>query len=97
MVIDRRRVYIGSMNFDPRSTSLSSEMAVIVDSPALGEALTRLIERDLQPENSWRVGVAADGSLHWSNDRETVTLQPARNLWQRIEDVIFMAFPRDLY
>jgi hypothetical protein len=26
-----------------------------------------------------------------------LTTQPARNFWQRIEDVIFMAFPRDLY
>jgi hypothetical protein len=25
------------------------------------------------------------------------TRQPARNFWQRVEDVIFMAFPRDLY
>ena len=39
----------------------------------------------------------ADGSLTWSHDREAVTRQFARNWWQRVQDVFFMAFPRDLY
>jgi len=97
MVIDRERVYIGSMNFDPRSATINSEMGVIVESRGLAEALARIVERNLRPENSWRVEVGADGKLVWINDRETVTSQPARSFWQRVEDVVFMAFPRDLY
>jgi cardiolipin synthase C len=97
MVIDRRRVYIGSMNFDPRSANLNTEMGVIVESPALAEALAALIERDLRPANSWRVAVDESGRLTWSNDRETVYLQPARSWWQRVEDLFFMAFPENLY
>jgi putative cardiolipin synthase len=97
MVVDRRRVYIGSMNFDPRSAAINSEMGVIIDSPGLAEALAKLIERELLPANSWRVEIDDTGRVVWINDRETVTRQPARSGWQRIEDVIFMAFPRDLY
>jgi len=97
MVVDRRRVYIGSMNFDPRSAFINTEMGLIVDSAGLAGALAALIERDIQPANSWRVELDDAGELRWTNDRETVTRQPARNWWQRVEDVIFMMFPKELY
>ena len=97
MVVDRQRVYIGSMNFDPRSAFINTEMGLIVDSAGLAGALAALIERDMNPANSWRVQLDAAGGLRWTNDRETVTRQPARNWWQRVEDVFFMMFPKELY
>jgi putative cardiolipin synthase len=39
MVIDRERAFVGSMNLDPRSEILNSEMGVIIDSPPLARAL----------------------------------------------------------
>jgi putative cardiolipin synthase len=97
MVIDRERVFVGSMNFDPRSAQLNTEMGLFVESPALAQALAAVIERDMQPANSWRVEIGADGRPTWTNDRETVSTQPARNTWQRVEDLFFMLFPRTLY
>lgn len=97
MAIDRDRVYIGSMNFDPRSAIYNTEMGVFIESRELGEALAGLIERDLQPVNSWRVELDSDGGLRWVDDKETVTSQPARNWWQRVEDVFFMMFPKEYY
>ena len=97
MVIDRERVFIGSMNLDPRSWDINSEMGVIVDSPDLAEALARAMERDMEPENAWRVTLDAGGQVQWSAGEKVLTSQPARTFWQRVQDVIFMAFPRDLY
>jgi putative cardiolipin synthase len=97
MVTDRTRCFIGSMNLDPRSAAINSEMGVIVDSPALCGELARLIERDIGPANAWRVELDASGNLRWTNDRETVTTQPARSWWQRVEDVVFMMFPKEYY
>ena len=54
MVIDGRKVFIGTFNLDPRSANLNTEVGVLVDSPELGEQLTQSIERDILPENSWR-------------------------------------------
>jgi putative cardiolipin synthase len=85
------------MNYDPRSGQINTEMGVFVESPGLAEALAKLIERDMEPANSWRVELVADGELRWVNDKEVVTSQPARSWWQRVEDVIFMAFPKNLY
>lgn len=97
MVIDRQRVFIGSMNLDPRSWAINSEMGVVIDSPGLAAQLAAIMERDMRPENAWKVTLAPDGSLRWRAGEMDLTSQPARNFWQRIEDVIFMAFPADLY
>ncbi|MGI9262210.1 MAG: phospholipase D-like domain-containing protein [Woeseiaceae bacterium] len=54
MVIDDTRIFIGTFNLDPRSANLNTEVGVLIDSPELGAQLTRSIERDIRPENSWR-------------------------------------------
>jgi hypothetical protein len=35
--------------------------------------------------------------LRWIDDKEVVTSQPARDWWRRVQDVIFMAFPKEVY
>jgi len=97
MVIDRQRSYIGSMNFDPRSAAINTEMGAVIDSSGLAEQLAHLLKRDMQPENSWRVQLTDGGKLQWVSSDAVVTRQPARNWWQRVEDVFFMMFPADLY
>ncbi len=97
MVIDRQRVFIGSMNLDPRSWGINSEMGVIVESEGLARALAAAMDRDMRPENAWHVTLGPDGALRWTSGDVVLTTQPARSFWQRVQDVIFMAFPRDLY
>jgi putative cardiolipin synthase len=97
MVIDRKRVFVGSMNLDPRSWEINSEMGIVVDSPGLAEKLARLMDRDMGPENAWRVTLDGDGEISWTVGDKVTTQQPARNFWQRVEDVLFMAFPGELY
>lgn len=55
MVVDRRRVFVGSMNLDPRSRKLNTEMGVIVDCPALAEALSKYFDSATAPENAYHV------------------------------------------
>ena len=54
-VVDDRRIFIGSFNFDPRSALLNCEMGFLIDSPAIAQGSTRmfdevLISRSYQPE-----------------------------------------------
>jgi putative cardiolipin synthase len=97
LVIDRRQVFIGSMNLDPRSEELNSEIGVVVESPELAAATAALIERDMQPENAWEVTRTSKGALRWTAGDQVLTRQPARSFWQRTQDVFFMLFPRNLY
>jgi len=97
MVVDREQVYIGSMNYDPRSALFNTEMGVFIESRGLADALAELIERDLEPVNSWRLELDGDERLRWVNDKEVVTRQPARNWWQRVQDAVFVIFPKEYY
>ncbi len=97
IAVDRARVFIGSMNLDPRSEELNSEMGVVIESVPLAQQLAGIMERDTQPENAWRVTTSPKGRLRWTAGTEVLTRQPARGTWQRMQDVFFMAFPRRLY
>jgi cardiolipin synthase C len=97
MVIDRERSFIGSMNLDPRSEVFNSEMGVIIDSPQLSLSLARRMERDMEGANSWRVTSDADGSLRWISDAGERRSQPARSLWQRVQNILFKLAPASYY
>jgi len=45
-VIDRKQVFIGSMNFDPRSDVHNTEMGIFIDSPQLAREVLRLMDLD---------------------------------------------------
>jgi putative cardiolipin synthase len=57
-VIDRCKLVIGSLNLDPRSAHLNTEMALVIDSRELAEAVASLIERSMSPDASYRVTLA---------------------------------------
>jgi putative cardiolipin synthase len=64
-VVDRSRVFIGSFNFDPRSARLNTEMGVVIESPALAEAIAKTLD-ERAPSAAWEVVLSADGQrLEW--------------------------------
>jgi hypothetical protein len=49
------------------------------------------------PANSWEVTRDTEGLLRWRSEAGELTRQPARSLWQRIENLVFRFFPANLY
>jgi putative cardiolipin synthase len=92
-VVDRKRVYIGSLNLDPRSMDINTEMAIIVESEKLAGQMAELLERDMHPDNAWQVKFDKDGDLIWVNSDETVTRQPAQGTKQRFQDSLLNLIP----
>jgi putative cardiolipin synthase len=97
VVVDREYVFIGSMNFDPRSFHINTEAGAFVRSPGLAAELAEVMDRDMQPENAWQVFLDEDGKPFWVNSEETVHKQPARGASQRIMDKIFKVVPKEQY
>ncbi len=93
VVIDREHVYFGSLNLDPRSIRLNTEMGMIVNSPEIAEQVAAIAERDMAPANSWRVRLDEEGKLVWESDSGIETRQPAQNAWQRMQEWFFRILP----
>ncbi|MEE4219014.1 MAG: phospholipase D family protein [Xanthomonadales bacterium] len=96
-VVDREKVFIGSMNFDPRSFNINTEAGAFVHSPGLAEDLARVMERDMQPENAWQVFLDEKGKPYWVDSNGRLDKQPARNSNQRVMDKIFKVIPKEQY
>lgn len=60
VIHDRRLVWVGSANFDPRSRRLNTEAGLLIDSEALAEKMLSSMERDYGPDESWRLALETD-------------------------------------
>ena len=49
-VFDRRAVFIGSLNLDPRSIALNTEIGVVCENPAMAESLLGPLETQTRPD-----------------------------------------------
>ncbi|WP_137895080.1 phospholipase D family protein [Ramlibacter sp. 2FC] len=87
-VIDRRTLFVGSMNFDPRSDSINTEIGLFIHSPELAQQALKLVEL-LKQQGAWRLQLTEDGSgLEWqSNDPDGMLLrqqEPDSGFWERL-------------
>jgi putative cardiolipin synthase len=87
-IIDREQTFVGSLNLDPRSVDLNTELGIIVESPELAEELMGQFDVLLRPEYSYRLSLdRPDGDLVWTseeNGREVrLTRDPDVGFWRR--------------
>ena len=85
MIFDRRKSFIGSFNFDPRSVLWNTEVGVLVDSPQLAEYTRDLALQGMAPALSYEPRLV-DGKLVWvtedNGQLHTLTTEPG-GLWRR--------------
>ena len=93
IIVDNRISYVGSLNMDPRSFEINTEMGLVIEDPVLGEKLTHMAERDMRPENSWRIRLDEKGKLYWQSGDEKLSNQPARTFWRVVGDMFFTLLP----
>jgi putative cardiolipin synthase len=93
VVIDRERAFVGSPNVDPRSMVLNTEIGIVGEGREFTARVTALIERDISPENAWRVTMDERGWLTWSSADEVVGRQPAKGFVQRAIEFLLNLLP----
>ena len=92
-VIDRKTIFIGSMNLDPRSASANTEFGMFIDSPAAAKELLRVINIS-RLESAYRVRLEPNGSgLQWltnDGDKEVILgVEPESTWWLRVHNFLF--------
>ena len=86
MMIDRKHIFVGSLNLDPRSIDINTEMGLLIDSPEMGELLANnAIDRI--PMIAYRLKLDDKGKITWhaTIDGEEVveTKEPQTSGWRR--------------
>lgn len=102
-VLDRKRLFIGSMNFDQRSMHLNTEIGVIIDSPVLAQQVAARFDAMVQPVNSYRLTLdtthGGEPGLSWHTQENGLDIaystEPARSPWQRFKVHFLSMLPLD--
>jgi cardiolipin synthase C len=94
LVFDRKRLFIGSMNFDQRSKHLNTEIGLLIDSPELAQQTVTRFDHMVQPDNvytlAWHESTAGEPAhLVWATREAGKAVEymrePARSSWQRFD------------
>lgn len=93
VVVDRERAFVGSPNVDPRSMELNTEVGLIGESREFADRVAALIERDIAPDNSWRVTMDEEGWLRWTSGDDVLRRQPAQGFLQRAVEFVLNLLP----
>lgn len=84
--IDRERVFIGSLNFDPRSAQLNTELGFVIESPKLAQAIDDVFNEQAL-YRAYEVRLSYSGRLYWLERRPGHVLrhdtEPGTTAWQR--------------
>ena len=98
IIVDRDQVFVGSLNLDPRSIDINTEMGLLIDSPELGGRLAEGFQRRL-PEIGYRLKLDDNGDLSWHaavDGKDVVTTtEPQTSGWQRFKAWFLKIAPED--
>ena len=95
IVIDRQLSFIGSLNIDPRSVDINSEMGILVESEEIGTSMA-LTALERLPPVSYRV-LMNDDELYWQAEVDGQIVreskEPQSSAWRRMKAVMSRVLP----
>ncbi|MEM9532571.1 MAG: phospholipase D family protein [Pseudomonadota bacterium] len=96
IVIDRRYLFVGSLNLDPRSIEINAEMGLVIDSPELAGLIAEGLGQALK-RTTYQVVRNAKGRLEWRSAADGVnpveTSEPLSSPWRRFKAWLLKIVP----
>ena len=87
VVFDRQSVFIGSFNLDPRSSTLNTEIGVMIYSPEIASQAAKIMDEGISPGSAYKVTLDNDDRLVWTAEDNGQKVQydkdPGTNIWHR--------------
>jgi putative cardiolipin synthase len=84
-VVDRRELFVGSFNWDPRSAYINTELGIIIESSEIAGAAVDRVRAQL-PKAAYRVILTEQGDLAWiesSGDTPIIYTKEPKTSWGR--------------
>jgi putative cardiolipin synthase len=103
-ILDRRYVFLGSMNFDRRSLRLNTEIGMLIDSPELANQIIKRFDAIAQPANCYvpRLGEAdafGQRPLYWITEEngkpQQLSVEPGDNPMRNLVTSFMTLLPID--
>jgi putative cardiolipin synthase len=101
-VYDRRIIWVGSANSDPRSRRINTESGLLIESEVLAERLLKVLEQDFSPQQSWRLTLEAEGNsgakqIVWNGEQDgkpvRVREEPGGGLLRALSMLFYAIMP----
>ena len=94
--VDRKSLFVGSFNVDPRSLYLNTEMGMAVTSEELATEMATSILYSL-PEQAYKLRLSRKGRLQWllsaGDVEEIITTEPQTSFWRRLRTRLLGLLP----
>ena len=88
VVFDRKSVFIGSFNLDPRSSTLNTEVGVMINSPEIASQVAKIMDEGVSPGSAFHVTLDNNDNLVWTAENNGEKVQydkdPETNIWERL-------------
>lgn len=93
-VIDQQRVFVGSLNLDPRSARLNTEMGVVIHNERLARQMQQKL-RNQSADAAYQVSLDKDGKMQWTDPTTATTMrhEPEATLWKRVVSKVLSWLP----
>ncbi|WP_455476564.1 phospholipase D-like domain-containing protein [Bartonella sp. B17] len=96
-LVDRKTAFIGSLNFDPRSAALNTEMGILFECAPIAARLDLLFSEETTGEMSYHLRLGDNNRIYWDfieNERQcSIDSEPESNFGRRIFAKIVSWFP----
>jgi putative cardiolipin synthase len=94
---DKKSIFVGSFNLDPRSANINTEIGIYIESPELARRLEAFMDTGVTPEVAWKVVLNEDDQLRWIDKEKGKTqaydVEPMTSVWQRLVAGIIRILP----
>jgi putative cardiolipin synthase len=96
IIVDRRYLFVGSLNLDPRSIDINTEIGVLIDSENMTGKLVKPFLEKL-PSETYRVVEDENGRLRWHaliDGKEVIeSSEPQASTWRRFKAFMSRVLP----
>lgn len=90
---DRRRAFVGSMNLDPRSARINTEIGLRIDCAEFAEQVAAALDRTAAPERSWALALDARGRIQWRAGEGMLRREPRAGWMRRLLAFVIRLLP----
>jgi putative cardiolipin synthase len=96
VIIDRELIVVGSLNMDPRSVILNTEIGLFLESPSIAGGISERFIKAL-PVHSYELDLDERGKVRWtySNGEEFLQTgtEPGASMWRRFTSSLVTILP----